>query len=162
MSDKSIHDSTRSRSNALMPERDQELNRLGSSNGKAEMAHEPKRPPRRSPQGAKILHIPPELIPKGHYARWINTSKVGRFRIAHEAYYEPIKDHNGVNLQIEYKGQTMLAVSIEQKYRDEDEKLKEKRHNDMIGASVAIGENEYSPLNKKTAVSSSISDSIDD
>lgn len=160
--DKSIHDSTRDRPSVLMSEMHEDLNPLGSSLGKAEKAHEPKRPPRRSPQGRHNLSIPPELIPKGHYARWINATQIGRLRLATDAYYDHIRDHNGVCIQVEHKGQTWYAVSIEQKYRDEDQNLKDQRHNAILNAQSAIGENEYSPVNKKTAVSSSISDSIDD
>ena len=162
---KSPHDSERARSTAHTTTSLGLLNPLANHESRAQRAHlkraEGDRPPRIMSTGRQILDIPEWMKPDGVYVRWVNSSQIGRMEIAKGAYYDHIVDENGVNITREYKGQTLYLMGLEQKYRDEDQKLKERKYNAMLGSAHTIGENEYSPVNKSQAVSSSISDRID-
>lgn len=164
MSDKDKAKVTRGRSTASLPPAQAMSDQGAGIQSREEKAHSPGRPERVSMNNSLKLDFPDGHKEDGFYYRWFQDRN-GRVNQAKAAYYEHVTDEAGNNLTRQSGPYTMYLMRLEEKYRDEDNRLKKKRVAATLEKEAAIGPGEYAPDQEtgraeggKSAVSSKESD----
>lgn len=156
---------TRGRTGVDLPPAMQATEKGLTSTSREETAHSADRPVRISMSNMKKLGVPSSLLEKGYYYRWFQD-RDGRISQAKAAYYEHVADEQGNNFCRASGPYSMYLMRLQQKYRDEDNKLKKDRVAATLESETQIGPGEYAPDPKTgkaeggtSAVRHSISDS---
>lgn len=101
------------------------------------LAHGEGRAPRVSMAGSDLnLSLDPKYTSSpDYYYRWFYEGDNGvKIQRALAAYYEFVCDENGVTISRSSGSRQFKLMALHKKYRAEDDALKRKKHNAMIGA----------------------------
>jgi len=129
----SKHDE-RQRSSADMPSHVVANNPSLGNLSREDKAHGEGRAPRRPMNtGDFNLHYPENLMKADKKYYWFADDGKGRLDAAKAAWWDHVIDEQGVNYSALSGGKKMYLMSIDKKYFDEDEKLREANYRASIG-----------------------------
>lgn len=126
----------RRRSSAQMQDSMARADRSVGNHSREEVAHGEARAPRVSMVGGDLkLSVDKKYISNPeYYYRWALDSGDGdKIRRMQAAYYDFVVDENGVNITKNNGGKKFYLMALHKKYRQEDDMLKKKRHDAMLG-----------------------------
>lgn len=126
----------RRRSSAQMQEDMARVDRSVSSASAEQIAHGDARVPRVSMVGGDLkLSVDPRYVANpDYYYRWALDSGDGdKIRRMQAAYYDFVVDENGANITKNNGGKKFYLMALHKKYRKEDDLLKKRRHDAMLG-----------------------------
>jgi len=128
-------------------------------------AHGVNRYNRVHPGGAtKTLGVGREIMERleaeGKHPHWGLANDKGRLIELKDMGYEHVLDIDGKsNVYRTAGGRQQFLMAIPNAWHEDDKKLKKARALASLGQETSIGENEYSPTNKKSAISNTVSSS---
>ncbi len=126
-------------------------------------AHGVNRYTRIHPGGAtKTLGIAQEVIDRlkaeDKHPHWVLANDKGRLTQVKDMGYEHVLDADGKsNVFRTAGGRQQFLMAIPNEWHEDDKKLKKARALASLGKETSIGENEYSPTDNDSAISSEIS-----
>lgn len=126
----------RQRSGAQMQDDMAKVDRSAGNYTREQIAHGENRAPRVSMVGGDMkLAIDRKYISNpDYYYRWALDAGDGeKIRRMQAAYYDHVTDENGVNITKNNGGKKFYLMALHKKYRAEDDLLKKKRHDAMLG-----------------------------
>lgn len=100
------------------------------------------------------------LEAEGKHPHWGLANDKGRLTQLKDMGYEHVLDTDGKsNIYRTAGGRQQFLMAIPNAWHEDDKKLKKERSLASLGKESSIGDNEYSPTNSDSAVSSSVSQS---
>jgi len=92
------------------------------------------------------------------HLHWVLDNDKGQLQRALNGGYEHVIDEAGGNIYRNSGGRNQYLMAIPNEWHEDDKLLKRKRATASLGTEAALGDNEYSPNNQESAVSSTESD----
>lgn len=131
----------RRRSGALMPENMASVDPSVGNVSREDRAHGEGRKRIRMTSTDLNLSLPPSITKPGKAYHWFVDDGEGRIQRAKEAFWEHVADPvTGENISRGRYGRTHVLMCIDQKYYDEDEKLRIQEYRATIGENQSIAE----------------------
>lgn len=136
---------TRGRGTGGMTQEQADNSRVGIEQSRPDAAHKRERAPRVAMVAGQALNAE-HLKKPGFKYRWFSDKNEGsRLAQAQAAWWDFVKEENGEKVSRRSGPETLFLMEIEEKYWNDDQKLKAQRIIDTIKKEQILAKDEYLP-----------------